>query len=274
MVDLAGALDRAGCVLRYADSGGYGEAIVLTHGAGADHHMFDAQSQAIAASGRRTIVWDLRGHGESTPSTFPFRADLALQDLDALIKHLGLSFPVLAGHSLGGNLSQALVRRQPRRFGGLVVMDSTWNTGPLTTVERLLLKLAAPSMRMIPARSLPRLMARASAVTPEARSDAIRAFSSMTKKQFIDVWKATVSLVDPDPTYRTPIPLCLIRGSQDKTGNIATAMPRWADSEGVSEQVIPGAGHLVTQDAPDDVTVVIQSFLAAIPERPQMTAHA
>lgn len=265
MVNLTGRLDLAGCVLRYADSGGSGDAILLTHGAGADHHMFDAQFAALTASGQRAVVWDIRGHGASTPNTVPFTADLALQDLAALIERMDLSHPVLAGHSLGGNLSQALVRRQPKRFGGLVVMDSTWNTGPLTKTERFLLKLAAPSLRIIPARSLPHLMARASAVTPEARSDATRAFSQMTKKQFVDVWKATVSFIDPDPRYRTPIPLCLIRGSNDKTGNIATAMPRWADAEGVTEHVVPGAGHLVTQDAPDALTTVIQSFLATIP---------
>jgi len=238
---------------------------VLTHGAGADHHMFDAQFEALAASGQRAVVWDMRAHGESTPNNVPFTADLALQDLSALVEHLDLSHPVLAGHSLGGNLSQALVRIQPRRFGGLVVMDSTWNTGPLTRTERFLLKLAAPLLSIIPARSLPALMARASAVTPEARLDATRTFSRMTKKHFVEVWKATVLFVDPDPIYRTPIPFCLIRGSHDKTGNIATAMPRWAATEGVTEHVVPGAGHLVTQDAPDAVTAIMQAFLATIP---------
>lgn len=251
-------------MLRYADTGGSGDAIVLTHGAGADHHMFDAQFEALAASGQRVVVWDMRAHGESIPNNVPFTTELALSDLSALVQHLDLSHPVLAGHSLGGNLSQVLVRSQPSRFGGLVVMDSTWNTGPLTWTERFLLKLAAPALSIIPARSLPALMARASAVTPQARSDAMRAFPQMTKNQFIEVWKATVLFVDPHPRYRTPIPLCLIRGSHDKTGNIATAMPRWADTERVIEHVVPGAGHLVTQDAPDAVTAMMQSFLATI----------
>ena len=121
MVNLAGGLDRSGCVLRYADSGGSGDAVVLTHGAGADHHMFDAQFEALAASGQRAVVWDMRAHGESTPNNVPFTAELALQDLSALVEHLDLSHPVLAGHSLGGNLSQALVRSQPpaiRRTSG------------------------------------------------------------------------------------------------------------------------------------------------------------
>src|ERR1017187_3631974 len=125
MVNLTGGLDRAGCVLRYGDTGGSGDVIVLTHGAGADHYMFDAQFEALAASGQRAVVWDMRAHGESTPNNVPFTAKLALQDLSALVEHLDLSHPVLAGHSLGGNLSQALVRTQPERFGGLPQMMGT-----------------------------------------------------------------------------------------------------------------------------------------------------
>jgi len=226
--------------------------------------MLDAQFTTLAEAGRRTVVWDLRAHGRSTPNTIAFTADLALQDLCALVEHLELTHPVLVGHSLGGNLAQALVRRQPTRFRGLVVMDSAWNTGPLSTTEQLLLKLAAPSLGIIPASLLPRLMARTSTRTQEARSDATRAFSQMTKKQFVEVWKATVSFIDPEPSYRTPIPLCLIRGSQDKTGNIATAMPRWAETEGVAEHVVAGAGHIVTADAPDAVTGIIASFVASL----------
>ena len=104
-------------------------------------------------------------------------------------------------------------------------------------------------------------MAPASAVTSAARDDATRAFSQMSKRQFIEVWRATVTFVDPDPTYRTPIPLCLMRGAADKLSNIATAMPLWAATEGVAEHVVPGAGHLVTQDAPDLATAIIRDFL-------------
>jgi len=60
MVNLTVGLDRPGCVLRYEDSGGSGDAVVLTHGAGADHHMFDTQFEALATSGQRAVVWDMR----------------------------------------------------------------------------------------------------------------------------------------------------------------------------------------------------------------------
>ncbi|WP_043430550.1 alpha/beta fold hydrolase [Cystobacter fuscus] len=265
MVTLSQGLRVDGCLLRYADSGGEGTPIVFTHGAGADHHMFDAQYDRLAMSGHRVVVWDMRGHGASRPNGEPFTGERACRDLIALIEHLRLFKPVLAGLSLGGNLSQAAVRRSPGSYRALIVMGATWNTGPLTATERFLLKLAAPSLALVPESRLPLLMARASAVTSAAREDAVRAFAQMSKPRFIEVWKATVGFVTPEPSYRTPLPLCLIRGAADETGNIATAMPRWAAAEGITEHVVPNAGHLVSQDAPEAVTAIIERFVSTLP---------
>lgn len=103
-------------------------------------------------------------------------------------------------------------------------------------------ELAGPSLALIPAGRLPGLMVRASAVTPEGVAEFEATFAWMPKRVFFDVWRATVSLVDPDPAYRTPVPLALIRSEDDRTGNIVTAMPRRAKAEGVVEHVLPGPG--------------------------------
>ncbi|MFI7439883.1 alpha/beta fold hydrolase [Nonomuraea indica] len=258
-------LPLSGCDLHYADTGGDGLPVVLTHGAGADHVMFDAQRDHLRALGHRVVTWDLRGHGRSRPAGGPFTAERALADLDALIGHLKLHRPVLAGQSLGGNLSQTLVRRHPTRHRGLIVIGSAWNAGPLSRGDRLLLRAATPVLSLVPAARLPAMMADASATTESARADARRAFSRLSKREFLEVWRATLDLLDPDPGYRTPVPLCLIRGEHDRTGNIATAMPRWAAAEGVTEVVVPGAGHIANQDAPGPVNAAIDAFLATLP---------
>lgn len=261
MVNMSGALDLTGVTLRFADLPGADPTVVFLHGAGADHVMFEQQAAAIQAAGRRVVLVDLRGHGASRPTSQAPTAERFVDDIDALVEHLGVDRPVLVGHSLGGNIAQALVRRHPQRFAALVVVDSTWNAGPLTRTERSLLRLAAPGLALIPAKRLPRVMANASAVTDAARADAVRAFSQLTKAEFIAVWRATVEFVRPEPATRTPIPLLLIRGVDDTTGNIATAMPAWAEAEGIREHVIADAGHLVTQDAPDAVSAVLVDFL-------------
>ena len=253
-------LEVDGCGLRFRDTPGSEPAVVFLHGAGADSATFTAQAAEFARRGRRTVLVDLRGHGLSRPAGRPLTAERFVADIRALVAHLALERPVLVGHSLGGNIAQALGRGDPERFAGLAVLDSAWNTGPLGPVSRGLLRLAAPALALIPARSLPRVMADASAVTPTARDDAARAFGMLTKAEFLDVWRATTQFVRPDPAYRTPVPLLLVRGAADRTGNIATAMPRWALADGVAETVIPGAGHFVTLDAPEASTQVLVAF--------------
>ncbi|OXM52674.1 alpha/beta hydrolase [Amycolatopsis alba DSM 44262] len=255
-------LRKDGYELRYGDLAGERRPVVFTHGAGMDHRMFDEQARALHEAGHRVVTWDQPGHGESSlsPGT-RFSAALALDALISLLGHLGLDRPILIGHSLGGNLAQALVRRFPGRASGLIVVDSTWNAGPLTAAERLLLKLAAPSLALIPAARLPGLMARASAVTPEGIAECEATFARMPKRVFLDVWRATVSFVGPEPGYRSAVPLGLIRGEEDRTGNIATAMPRWARAEGVTEHVIPGAGHVVSWDAGEATTEAIGNII-------------
>jgi len=264
MASLDQHLELDGCVLRYADCGTGARAVVFLHGAGADHVTFDGQAQRLRDAGDRVVELDLRGHGLSRPAGAPQTAQRFVADVDALIAQLELERPVLVGHSLGGNIAQALVRANPASYSGLVVIDSTWNTGPLSAVEKALLRSAAPLLGLIPARSFARVMANASAVTEFARRDAERAFSVMTKQEFIAVWRAVTEFVEPNADYRTPIPLLLIRGEKDGTGNIATAMPAWAAADSAQHIVIPGAGHLVTQDAPDAVSDAIADFLRAL----------
>jgi pimeloyl-ACP methyl ester carboxylesterase len=262
MVSLNRRIVRPTALLAFADSGGASRAIVLMHGAGLDHSMYDEQADALAEQGYRVIAWDLRGHGDSTPAAgTPVTAADLLGDLSALLDECAVDQCVLVGHSLGGNLAQAYVRAHPERVVGHIVMDATWNAGPLSPIERLALRSAAPALRLIAARSLPHQMARVSAVTPEGIARAEATFARMTKSRFIDVWRATVEFVRPDPSYRSPVPLALIRGERDRTGNIAAAMPRWAARERITENVIDGAGHILTWDAPEETSAALLRIL-------------
>ncbi|WP_067244855.1 alpha/beta fold hydrolase [Microbacterium resistens] len=262
MVTLDRVLQRPTARIAYRDSGRGSPTVVFLHGAGLDHVMFDDQADALVAAGARIVQWDLRAHGQSTlaPGT-RFTAEDALDDLAALLDETQVSDPVLVGHSLGGNIAQASARMHSSRASGVVIVDSAWNAGPLSATSRFLLGLAAPSLALIPARNLPGLMAKASAVTPAAIERATETFGRMPKKTFLDVWRATSSFIAPDPAYRSPVPIGLMRGSDDQTGNISQAMGTWAAAEGVAEHVVANAGHIVTWDAPAQSTVTLFEIL-------------
>jgi pimeloyl-ACP methyl ester carboxylesterase len=255
-------LRRGTAELAFGDTGGEGPAVVLTHGAGLDHTVWDAQWAALSAAGYRVVLWDMRGQGLSTlPSDTPFAAADALDDLLALMDECRVDEAVLVGHSLGGNLSQSFTRAHPERVAGLIVLDSAWNTGRLSALERFGLRSAGAALALLPSRRLPGMMARASAVTSAAVDRAAEMFARMEKPRFIDVFAEASALIDPEPDYRTPKPLGLIRGAADRTGNIATAMPAWARAEGVTEHVIDDAGHIVSWDAPEATSATILQIL-------------
>src|SRR5580700_7179863 len=92
-----------GIQVNYADSGGHGPALVLSHGYLMDASMFDAQVAALAPE-YRVITWDQRGHG-GTPAPGPFTYWDSARDVLALLGHLGIERAVLGGMSQGGVVS-------------------------------------------------------------------------------------------------------------------------------------------------------------------------
>ena len=115
-----------GIQVNYADSGGHGPALVLSHGYLMDASMFDAQVAALAPE-YRVITWDQRGHG-ATPAPGPFSYWDSARDVLALLGHLGIERAVLGGMSQGGFLSLRAAMLAPQRVRGLILIDSQAGT--------------------------------------------------------------------------------------------------------------------------------------------------
>jgi pimeloyl-ACP methyl ester carboxylesterase len=107
------------------DSGGDGPVIVLTHGFTVTLRMWDPTVTALIAAGWRVVTWDLRGHGATVTPEDPacYTLDAVVEDLVALLDHLGVERAVLGGLSFGGYLSLAAWCRQPDRVSALVLAD-------------------------------------------------------------------------------------------------------------------------------------------------------
>ncbi len=130
-----GTVERpGGVVLAYEDSGepeAGGDpthTIVLTHGFTLTLRSWDPTVAALVADGWRVVTWDVRGHGRSTAPLDPalYTLDHVVEDLVALLDHLGLERVVLGGLSFGGFLALATWVAAPQRIRALVLAD----TGP------------------------------------------------------------------------------------------------------------------------------------------------
>ncbi len=108
-----------GVTLHYA-AVGRGRPVVLAHGNGESHELFDLQIGQLAGAGYRVYAPDSRGHGANEPLPEYHYADMA-EDLYRFIRALGLEKPCFYGHSDGGILGLLLELRHPGTLGMLAV---------------------------------------------------------------------------------------------------------------------------------------------------------
>ncbi len=108
-----------GLRIHYAEAG-EGRPVVLLHGNGEDHNLFETEIGQLVAAGYRVYAPDSRGHGKNEPLTEYHYADMA-EDVYQFIRTLGLEKPALYGHSDGGIIALLLEISHPGTLGVMAV---------------------------------------------------------------------------------------------------------------------------------------------------------
>jgi pimeloyl-ACP methyl ester carboxylesterase len=88
-----------------------------------DHEMFAPQVARFAPE-HRCITVATRFHGQTDSPDEPFTVQDAVDDLVAVLDHLGVAEAILVGFSFGGWISVRLALRHPERVLGLAIVDS------------------------------------------------------------------------------------------------------------------------------------------------------
>lgn len=105
---------------------GSGEPVIFLHGWSTTHDQTEPLMERIGKQ-YRAIAWDARGHGLhpyrlETPPT----VDHLVDDLQELLDHLGLETVRMVGHSMGGALVWAYLRKYgTARVKQTVIVDMT-----------------------------------------------------------------------------------------------------------------------------------------------------
>jgi lipase len=95
--------------------------VVAVHGITANHRNFALLAEALP--GHRLLAPDLRGRGASRTLPGPWGIDRHANDVAELITASTPGPVVLVGHSMGGFVAAAVVRRYPDFISGLVLVD-------------------------------------------------------------------------------------------------------------------------------------------------------
>lgn len=256
-------LERPGCRIYYWVSLCANKPwIILLHGAGADHRMFDEQVSALTDR-YNLLVWDARGHGRSRPMDGNFSIRLLVDDLLAVMDAEGIKRAALLGQSMGGNLAQDAIYMHSQRFDRLVLVDTGRNTMRLSLLDRWMIALTPAMMRLYPWKTLVRQSAEASSVRADVRAYLTECFETVGKADFTRILVATTACLRDAPRYRVPVPFLLLVGEQDGTGTIRKGAETWAAEEPECEfHWLKDAGHCANQDQPEEFNRLLLDFLA------------
>jgi 3-oxoadipate enol-lactonase len=264
-------LARPDATIRYWTGGTAGApTIVLLHGATLDHRAWSPQVDALQDR-FAIVVPDLRAHGVST-GRFDF--DDAVDDILALLAELPARRVVLVGLSLGANIAQAVVHRDPARVRAVVIADAVCNTVPRQPLAASMTVAALTAQAMFSGDGFARHAAHITATDPAARAYVLEANAHRPNREIVAILSSLlISALRPDPDYRLPVPALLVHGDRDSIGDIATSTRAWAQREPLAEYaVIPFAGHASNLDNPAAFTAVLLPFLDRVASLPHPAA--
>lgn len=113
-----------GLELHYTDTGEKNLlALIFIHGFPFNLEMWRPQLEALKGKAR-LIAYDLRGHGQSQCGDGQYPLEFFVDDLLALMDHLGLAKAALCGLSMGGYIALRAVERAPERVRALILADT------------------------------------------------------------------------------------------------------------------------------------------------------
>ena len=112
-----------GVQLEVLDWGGAGRPVVLLAGNTQTAHSFEDFAPTLAKS-YHVYGITRRGFGASSAPETGYEADRLADDVTAVIDSLGLTTPVLAGHSRAGQELSSIGSRHPEKVAGLIYLDA------------------------------------------------------------------------------------------------------------------------------------------------------
>jgi pimeloyl-ACP methyl ester carboxylesterase len=254
---------------------GHGESLLLVHGLGGAAVNWTLVAPRLAER-RRVIVPDLPGHGGSGRPPDGARLTWYADALAALLGRIEAAPAAVVGHSMGGAVALRLAARRPDAVAALAVVESagivslTRRAGIFLTVSAALKparKAARFRHRIAGSNRLKRLVfGYWGADDPASLSaESVLGWLECTGAH-VDTATAGKALVRDDPRYdldRISCPVVVVWGSRDRLISVEDGF-EFARRLRAPIRVVPGAGHLVIGERPDECAAILDGFLDRI----------
>ena len=114
--------------MHYLDWGGYGEPVVVLHGAASSCHWYDLVIPHMG-DGNRVIALDQRGHGKTDQPSTGYDWRTLAGDVVGALDQLGIQQAAVVGHSWGVSTALSVTTMHPDRVKALVMVDGGFGGG-------------------------------------------------------------------------------------------------------------------------------------------------
>jgi pimeloyl-ACP methyl ester carboxylesterase len=255
--------------LWFVDAGTSGKAgavsLLFVHGFPLSHQIWAPQIQALSTT-HRIIAPELRGHGKTEATPGPYKMENFADDLKALIEARRCGPVMMIGHSMGGYVTFAFLRRYPKLVAGLGLICTRPGADTpeaKTNRENLAQRVEKEGSVAVVDAMFPKMLAPSTYTEQPELSDNIRRMMLATPVVGIAAALRGMALrtdsSDLLPTIK--VPTLIIAGADDQlispkeSENMAKQIP------GATPHVVPGAGHLPSMEKPEEFNRVLREFL-------------
>ncbi|MDV2685578.1 alpha/beta hydrolase [Alkalihalophilus lindianensis] len=198
----------------YYEVKGSGEAIVFTHGASWDHKQWQPQIEELSKQ-FKTIIWDVRGHGQSTLPKGRVDSESFSKDLIGLLDHLNIKEAHLCGLSMGGHISLQTAIRYPHYVKSLILIGTPF-TNRYNWLEKVIVPINRWSSLFIPMNVLASIQATTlSKFNPDNKRYIKEVVGSIPLHQWIRIWNAVSRMESRDDLRKISCPTLILQGDHD-----------------------------------------------------------
>ncbi|HVY44945.1 MAG TPA: alpha/beta hydrolase [Minicystis sp.] len=255
-----GACETNGVTLHVLRTGGGKPPLVLLHGLIGSGACWTPIARALERE-FDVVMPDARGHGDSSAPPRGYGYDDHADDVLGLFRVLGLSRPVLLGHSMGGMTAAVVASRTAGMLRGLVLVDPTF-LSPERQREVFESDVAEQHRRALGLRK--------SDIVAEARARHPRRSLEIVELQAEARLKTRLAAFDvlqpSNPPYRDvvraiDVPTLLVIGDTSPVVTPEMAKELCGLNPRVRVAEVEGAGHGLPFDRPERLGELVASFL-------------